>query len=230
MRRSWRLGAAAPAAAALVLATVAPARANSVESTGIVITIGTLATSHDDNAQADRPVVKVGRALDIEGRPVTAIAIATLPQSSGPGMAPLRQGRLSSLFGLRRHPLTRQARMHSGVDIAAPAGTPVYATSAGRVSQANWAGSYGLFVALDHAGGLQTRYAHLSRILVAPGQMIRKGDIIGLVGSTGRSTGSHLHYETRLNGMATNPLALHAAPGRKPAGESTSARPYITVP
>ncbi len=96
--------------------------------------------------------------------------------------------------------------MHSGVDLAAPAGSPVYATASGVVSFANWNGGYGQLVVVDHGNQIQTRFAHLSRLLVAPGQRVSKGQVVGLVGSTGRSTGPHLHYEIRQAGRAVNPL------------------------
>ncbi|MFA7587566.1 MAG: M23 family metallopeptidase, partial [Novosphingobium sp.] len=85
-------------------------------------------------------------------------------------------------------------------------GTPVYAPADGTVSKAEWFSGYGLYIALEHGGDLQTRYGHLSRLNVADGQQVRKGDLIGYVGSTGRSTGPHLHYEVRVAGEAVNPL------------------------
>lgn len=108
---------------------------------------------------------------------------------------------------MRQHPVLGTLRAHSGVDLAASYGTPIVATSDGVVGTADWAGGYGLLVALDHGGGLQTRYGHMSRLNVAAGQKVRKGEVIGFVGSTGRSTGAHLHYEIRINGQAINPAA-----------------------
>ena len=90
--------------------------------------------------------------------------------------------------------------------MAAPTGTPVFATADGQVTRANRSGTYGLVIYLDHGADLQTRYAHLSRMSVADGQTVRKGDVIGYVGSTGRSTGPHLHYEVRVDGVAVNPI------------------------
>jgi murein DD-endopeptidase MepM/ murein hydrolase activator NlpD len=106
---------------------------------------------------------------------------------------------------MRRHPLLGILRAHDGVELAAPMGSPVIATADGVVSTAAWAGGYGLLVAVEHGRGRQTRYAHLSRLNVAVGQRVRHGEVIGFVGSTGRSTGPHLHYETRVNGRAINP-------------------------
>lgn len=126
-----------------------------------------------------------------------------------PSQLPLRGASLTSSFGMRRHPLLGGFRAHGGVDLAAPTGTPIVAPSDGVVGTADWRGGYGLAVTLEHGGGVQTRYGHMSRLNVAPGQRVRKGEVIGFVGSTGRSTGPHLHYELRVNGQAVNPL-----PGR----------------
>ena len=98
--------------------------------------------------------------------------------------------------------------MHSGVDLAAPTGSPVVAAADGVVAYANWMGSYGLLVTLRHASGFETRFAHLSRILVSPGQQVTRGQVLGLVGSTGRSTGAHLHYEFVVGGVHRNPRTV----------------------
>jgi murein DD-endopeptidase MepM/ murein hydrolase activator NlpD len=118
---------------------------------------------------------------------------------------PVLSGTITSGFGMRRHPLLGTSLPHAGVDLAARVGSPVVATGDGTVSTAAWAGGYGLLVAVEHGRGRQTRYAHLSRLNVAAGQRVRQGDVIGFVGSTGRSTGPHLHYETRVNGRPINP-------------------------
>ena len=115
-------------------------------------------------------------------------------------------GRLTSSFGWRGDPMHGATRFHSGVDLAAPAGSPIRATQAGSVTSAGWAGNYGYMVTLDHGNGVETRYAHMSAINVEAGKTVNQGDIIGLVGSTGRSTGPHVHYEVRVGGRATNPL------------------------
>lgn len=107
---------------------------------------------------------------------------------------------ITSLFGFRTHPISGDQRFHSGTDIGAAQGTPVLAAQDGKVSSADYAGGYGLMVVLDHKLGgseLETRYAHLSEILVEPNAVVKKGDVIGLVGSTGNSTGPHLHFEMR---------------------------------
>jgi len=102
---------------------------------------------------------------------------------------------ISSMFGARVHPITGQVRFHQGTDLAAPEGTPVVAAFSGRVEIAGWLGGYGLIVVLSHGDTHETRYAHLSEVLVKPGQEIKQGNVIGLVGSTGMSTGPHLHFE-----------------------------------
>jgi murein DD-endopeptidase MepM/ murein hydrolase activator NlpD len=105
---------------------------------------------------------------------------------------------ISSVFGWRIHPISGDARFHTGTDLAAPLGTPVLAAFAGRVAIADFLGGYGLTVTLDHNHGLeQTLYAHLSEIFVQPGEIVKQGDVIGRVGSTGNSTGAHLHFEFR---------------------------------
>lgn len=123
-----------------------------------------------------------------------------------PSRMPVEGVRLTSNFGMREHPILGGRRAHKGIDLAAPTGTPIYATADGTVSKAEWFSGYGLYVSLEHGGQMQTRYGHMSRLNVANGQHVRKGEIIGYVGSTGRSTGPHLHYEVRVAGEAVNPL------------------------
>jgi murein DD-endopeptidase MepM/ murein hydrolase activator NlpD len=103
--------------------------------------------------------------------------------------------------------------MHPGIDFHANVGDPIYATAAGKVVKAGWEGGYGNMVEIDHGEGLATRYGHMSEIDVTVGQKIRIGQIIGRVGTTGRSTGPHLHYEVRVNGEAVNPEKFLAAGG-----------------
>jgi len=115
-------------------------------------------------------------------------------------------GIIVSNFGYRNDPFTGEYKMHEGIDISAPTGTPVYASADGIVIFTGYKEGYGLEVEISHQNGIITRYAHLSRILVSPGQKIKRGEIIGKVGSTGKSTGSHLHYEVIINGRPVNPL------------------------
>lgn len=128
------------------------------------------------------------------------------PAIAVPSAQPVDKLDYSSSYGTRSDPFHGSARMHAGVDIRGPVGTPVYATADGYVGRAQRAGGYGNLVEVEHGKGLQTRYGHLSKILVNPGDQVRRGQLIGLMGSTGRSTGSHLHYEVRMDGGAVNPV------------------------
>ena len=112
---------------------------------------------------------------------------------------------MSSPFGMRMDPFLGRPAIHTGIDLRGDIGEPVHATAAGKVSIAGREGGYGNMVEINHGNGLSTRYGHLSKILVKPGQSVRIGEVIGLIGSTGRSTGPHLHYETRINGEAVDP-------------------------
>lgn len=142
--------------------------------------------------------------------PVRAVAVTpgvlAPTKVSIPSRMPVDTAAFSSSFGMRTHPVLGGRRAHKGVDLAMPTGSPIYATADGVVSRADWFSGYGLYVAIEHGGELQTRYGHMSRLNVAAGQQVKKGDIIGYVGSTGRSTGPHLHYEVRVAGAAVNPV------------------------
>jgi murein DD-endopeptidase MepM/ murein hydrolase activator NlpD len=112
---------------------------------------------------------------------------------------------LSSTFGVRIDPFLHIPAMHTGLDFRGDTGDPVHATAAGTVTSAGWSGGYGRMVEVDHGNGLATRYGHLSQIDVSVGEQIRIGQVVGRMGSTGRSTGPHLHYETRVDGEAVDP-------------------------
>ena len=142
---------------------------------------------------------------ELEGTTSEAIAI--------PSRRPVDNMRLTSAFGHRSDPFTGRRARHNGIDIPGPVGTPIYATADGTVGRAQRLGGYGLYVEIEHGLSLQTRYGHLSQILVQPGQRVRRGDLIGLMGSTGRSTGSHLHYEVRIAGVPMNPMQFVADDG-----------------
>jgi murein DD-endopeptidase MepM/ murein hydrolase activator NlpD len=117
-------------------------------------------------------------------------------------------GSVSSNFGLRRHPILGYTRMHKGMDFQAGYGTPILAATDGRVAMAGWSGGYGKQVRINHAGGLMTSYSHMSRIIAEPGAYVKQGELIGYVGSTGLSTGPHLHYELHRNGVPINPMSV----------------------
>ncbi|OYY91049.1 MAG: peptidase M23 [Sphingomonas sp. 28-66-16] len=123
-----------------------------------------------------------------------------------PSAEPVAQVSFSSRFGVRSDPFRGTAAMHAGVDIPGAIGTPVYATADGIVSRAERSGGYGNLVEVNHGRGIATRYGHLSKILVAANTRVTRGQVIALMGSTGRSTGSHLHYEVRIDGQAVNPI------------------------
>ncbi|MEW6353712.1 MAG: M23 family metallopeptidase [Pseudomonadota bacterium] len=123
-----------------------------------------------------------------------------------PLTAPTDVGEISSRFGARADPFTHARARHSGIDVSAPAGTPIYATAPGKVTHAGLNGPYGYMVEIDHGLGIKTRHGHLSKILVTQGQQVTYRTKIGLIGSTGRSTGPHLHYEVLFNDATQNPV------------------------
>lgn len=155
----------------------------------------------------DSKVKELDEALDLLDRMKSQAR--SLPISNpSPGHS------ISSTFGVRPDPLLGTPAMHSGMDFRAPTGSPVRVTAEGTVISAGWNGGYGRMVEVQHANGFTTRYAHLSKISVSEGQKLSAGDIVGNVGSSGRSTGPHLHYEVRRNGDALNPVRFIKA-GKK---------------
>lgn len=133
----------------------------------------------------------------VEGRQALVAAL--------PNLWPLTSGWLTSNYGSRRDPLTGEADFHAGLDISADRGTPVHATGDGVVELSTYNGDYGNCIEVSHGYGIVTRYGHLSRYAVRAGQKIKRGDVIGYVGATGRTTGPHLHYEILINGQPINP-------------------------
>ena len=131
----------------------------------------------------------------------------TLQQKLGFSNQPVDFARISSPYGVRFHPVLRTVKMHTGIDYAAPSGTPIKAPADGEIVFKGWKGGYGNTVMLQHSNGVETLYAHMSAFSPAGGKG-RAGEIIGYVGSTGRSTGPHLHYEARLNGQPVNPATV----------------------
>jgi hypothetical protein len=139
-----------------------------------------------------------------ETRWINADGLDPYPQGMGMPVA----GRVSSGFGQRFHPVLGHRRMHNGVDLAAPSGAPIVAAASGRVIAAGWHGGHGRQVAIAHRDGIKTTYSHMSSIAAAPGSYVRQGQVIGYVGSSGLSTGPHLHYEVYRNGKLVNPLTV----------------------
>ncbi len=148
------------------------------------------------NAHAREQLAVLLRAAELSGR----------IDRVGQGFVWPLQGRISSAFGWRNISVAGN-RFHGGIDIAAPSGTAIRAARGGVVTRSGWVGAYGYLVVLDHGAGWETRYAHLSRIDVRVGERVAQGAVVGLVGSTGASTGPHLHFEIRRDGLALDPLA-----------------------
>jgi murein DD-endopeptidase MepM/ murein hydrolase activator NlpD len=124
-----------------------------------------------------------------------------------PSDKPVKTAAFTSGYGVRSDPFRGGAAMHAGIDLAGPHGTPIYATADGVVTTAKWnSGGYGNLIKVDHGRGIETRYGHLAQMLVRDGQQVKRGQLIGRMGSTGRSTGNHLHYEVRIDGRAVNPI------------------------
>ena len=145
------------------------------------------------------------RGAQLGALPLALAGLTTLDLSQQRFVAPLPVGtRVSSSFGWRNIAVNGN-RYHAGIDLAAASGTPVRAARDGIVVRAGWWGTYGYAVALDHGDGSETRYAHLSRYDVAVGDVVRQGDVLGAVGSTGASTGPHLHFELRFDERAVDP-------------------------
>ena len=159
--------------------------------------------------EGDSAALAINTAAPVAASDVPAASLSAIlrPNTvSIPSLMPVAGAKLTSGYGMRNHPVLGGRRQHQGIDLAQPIGTPIRATADGVVGRADWFSSYGLFVSLEHGGSIETRYGHMSRLNVAAGQVVKKGDIIGYVGSTGRSTGPHLHYEVRIAGVAVNPI------------------------
>lgn len=139
------------------------------------------------------------------------------------GMVAPVNGRMTSQFGMRRHPILGYVRMHAGIDFGAAWGSPIFAVSDGTVSYAGRHGGHGNYVRIEHGGGIGTGYAHMSRIAVAPGTRVHTGQVIGYVGSSGLSTGPHLHYELYRNGATVNPLSVRFTVQAQVSGKELAA-------
>ena len=190
------------AALAALAMTANPASANETATTTQIT--GALDTQTTARATGDREFAELFASWKSMDR--TGIAApAPIAGVSVPSRMPLENATLTSDYGMRTHPILGSRRNHKGIDLAQPTGTPVYATADGVIGRAEWFSSYGNYIQIEHGGELQTRYAHLSGYAVAAGEQVRKGQLIGYVGSTGRSTGPHLHYEVRVAGDAVDP-------------------------
>lgn len=178
---------------------------------------------HDEDNDAAWTAEGVGRQLDTlqqqlasqqDGLTMLDVVLTRRAgtEASLPTFMPVNYPWLSSSFGWRRNPVTGRHSMHEGLDFAAPKGTPIMAASGGVVVQAKRVSGYGKMVEIDHGNGLLTRYAHASSLLVKPGDLVEKGQLVARVGSTGRSTGSHLHFEVRMANYPLDPTLFLASP------------------
>jgi len=139
-------------------------------------------------------------------RPGDSTKPSTQAPSSGGWISPLTSYRLTSPFGMRVHPILGYERMHNGVDMAAPQGTPIYAAKAGKVTIAKWSDSAGYYVSINHGDGFSSIYMHMTHYIVSAGQYVSRGQVIGYVGNTGLSKGAHLHFGISYNGTYVNPM------------------------
>ncbi len=193
-------------------AVASPAMAEEAPATGVIDT-ETVAQAPLGDDEEFTELFASWEDLEDGGRITASGEVIAAPRFavSVPSRMPVDGVQLTSGYGMRNHPILRQRRQHNGVDLAAPRGTPVYATADGVVEMAKYWGSYGNYVQIGHGGDLETRYAHLASYNVRDGEQVRKGDLIGYVGSTGRSTGPHLHYEVRVSGDPVNPIPYMVA-------------------
>jgi murein DD-endopeptidase MepM/ murein hydrolase activator NlpD len=147
------------------------------------------------------------------GLSLARMAVLERAMDGIPQVVPASDQAITSGFGYRRDPFNGHAAMHSGIDFKGPVGSPIFAAAEGQVTFAGWKSGYGQAIEITHGNGMLTRYAHLSRIGVTVGQQVAAGATIGGLGSTGRSTGPHLHFEVRINDRSINPRPfLEAAP------------------
>ncbi len=185
-------------------------RAAEIEKTAAVekknTFFGTLGPELSDAGSVRTYSIKVVKKLkDSDWNKVKKSNTAALDKSNKTLIRPV-VGRVSSLFGKRKHPKTKSWHFHSGIDIVARKGTPIMAAMAGKVTYSGWKRGYGMVIIIDHGDELETVYAHCSRVSVKTGQMVNVGQRIGSVGSTGVATGSHLHFEVRRGGNVRNPF------------------------
>lgn len=192
---------------------------------------------HMGTAQAALPDGNDIRLKPLEAKPAIVDDRAgsdhvNLRVDDSPPVDPFAYRGVSSGFGPRYDPLRGVVRMHAGIDLPGVAGTPIYAAQDGIVSSAGYAGGYGLLVKLYHGGDAETRYAHLSNIVVRTGDMVSRGDVIAFLGATGHATGPHLHFEVRMQGHPINPASFLAGQWRTASTNSwrtpTPTEPFVS--
>ncbi|MYZ47188.1 M23 family metallopeptidase [Propylenella binzhouense] len=180
---------------------------------GVLTKVGLPGTSTDMGGPFVPAKLHFVDRLQMLGRTLDEITKLRSRVASVPLSAPIPGAEVTSGFGYRDDPFLRRPAMHAGIDFRAGVGTEVHATAPGKVIFAGWNGGYGRCIEIQHTNGITTRYGHLSAILVEKGDQVETGSVIGRVGSTGRSTGPHLHYETRRSGDAVDPRIYLAAGG-----------------
>lgn len=170
---------------------------------------GTLGPDESAKGAVKTYTIKVGKRQENESVKETGnfkiVRVDRLESGSKVLLRPV-SGRVTSLFGRRVHPKSHSWHFHTGVDISAPSGTPISSSQSGKVTCAGWRRGYGLIVVVSHGNNLETAYAHCSKVAVKVGQSVTAGQRVGFVGSTGVTTGSHLHFEVRKNGVVQNPF------------------------
>lgn len=174
----------------------------------ILFSAGIIANFHQPlNASGQTATELTAISLKESGlvQEIEQTARGTDPLANTPSIWPA-SGPVTSGFGWRNSPLENGSELHQGIDIASGLGIPVVATADGQVVKSGWAGGYGNIVQIDHGNGLETIYGHNSQVAVTAGQSVRKGQLIAYAGSTGKSTGPHVHYEVRANGVAIDPI------------------------
>jgi murein DD-endopeptidase MepM/ murein hydrolase activator NlpD len=176
----------------------------------IILLAGAFAKYHQTSGADSVTVTKMEPALSRTAGPsqeAEKTARSTDKLANKPSIWPT-SGEVTSGFGWRKSPWGGGNEFHPGIDIANIMETPIVATADGKVVQSEWSDGYGNIVKIDHGNGLETLYGHNSRIIVSVGQLVRKGEVISYLGSTGRSTGPHVHYEIRANGTAVDPISF----------------------
>jgi len=203
-----------------VAAIADAAEARAQKAADILAQIGVrlnLAQADSDNDAVGGPYIPIASAdkLNIAIDDATAafgkLAKVRAASATLPVVRPITNAEMTSNFGSRRDPFLGSLAFHAGIDFRSPVGTAIHPTAPGKVTAAGPAGGYGNMVEVDHGHGITTRYGHMSRILVSVGDQVDRNSVIGLVGSTGRSTGPHLHYETRINDTPINPITYLTA-------------------
>lgn len=193
--------------------SISSARTKAIAAALLLTMTGVPALAQDGNMSPNAQAAAQFQAIFQSWKKLDAVQAGDSGAISIPSIQPIAKFTFTSAYGVRSDPFQGSAAMHAGIDLASPTGTPIYATADGVVDRAEWFGGYGNMVEIEHGKGIATRYGHMSRIATHSGDRVKRGDLIGYVGSTGRSTGSHLHYEVRIDGRAVNPVPFLQSAG-----------------